>query len=173
MGSLADLWAEDSCTAIEVSTVMALALGAFRECSADHGALPLPIQHAALLVAPMPGEPHIAGAALAASLLEDAGFPVAYRLNDDPDQLASQLETCGFRGLVLATSGVYSRQDRLREIHNLADRLRAAAGPELSIALYGRIAEAGEDIAAQAGVDHCCDTAAALTRYFEGIERRH
>lgn len=172
MDTYADFWADDTCGDADIAIGLALALSTFRLHSTSTDDCLVADVDGPLLVVPVPGESHILSAVLASAMLPVSGFDVSYRPTADNRELGGLIESGSYRGVVLASSGVYSRSSRLDAIQAASDAVRRHAA-DIKIALYGRVSRLGGDmLGLLAGIDAVCPTALELLRYFEKNARR-
>lgn len=162
--AFAELWAEDLCNEGQISLGLALALSTFRQHQAESDA---PAQGQPLLIAPVPGEPHFIGASLAYTMLSQAGRTVAYEFPQTDADLGRLLGSQPFSGLVLISSGVFSRLHRAERIHDTVELARRQAVKPLRIVLYGRLAGCADAAARTVGADGACCSALQVHRFFE------
>lgn len=91
------------------------------------------------LVAPAPGEQHLAGASFAAAALDAAGWDVHFAFPRDDAELCATLREHDYGLLHLAQSAVFSRQDRIDELASTIRQVRQTVGrPSLQILVSGR-----------------------------------
>lgn len=172
MGSYARLLASDAVSDSGLAIGLALIQGAFRRHSIHVRDYPPTERGKALFVAPVPGEPHILSAVLASTALRNDGFPVIYELPLDGDELGRLVEQRACRGVVLASSGVCARPERLDAIRAAAETVRRAAPPGVRLALYGRVEHPDEAALRMTGVNAICRSAVQLSSYFDCSVRR-
>jgi len=165
MDVYADLWEDDLVGDFDLTIGLTVALSAYRKHLARHDAMPIPDRGPPIMVMPVPGEPHKLGTALVSAVLRSSGLPVAYQVPDSGQELAEALTDRMSGGLVLVSSGVYTRQHTLSGVHELAETARQHAPGPLKIALYGRLA-AGDGPGALNGFDHSTTAAADLPAVF-------
>jgi hypothetical protein len=93
-----------------------------------------------VLVAPLPGEQHLAGVTLAACAHERAGSMVEVAFARSADELCAVLEQRRFDMLQLCSSELLAREDRLRAAADvIAQARRASVEPRLAVLLRGRV----------------------------------
>jgi hypothetical protein len=91
------------------------------------------------LVAPAPGEQHLAGATFAAVALDAAGWYVHFAFPRDDDELCATLRKHDYGLLHLAQSAVFARQDRLTDLAATIRQVRQTLDkPLLQILVSGR-----------------------------------
>lgn len=173
MDTYADFWADDLCGDSDIAIGLALTLSTFRLHSTSDFDCLVPGDTGPLLVVPVPGEPHILGAVLASAMLPASGFDVSYRLVADNRELGELVESRDYSGVVLTSSGVYSRSHRLDVIQAASDAVRRHAGVHTKVALCGRVGGLDHDtLGCLTGVDAVCSTALQLQHYFENNTRQ-
>lgn len=171
MGRYARLRADDAVNDAGLAIGLALIQGAFRRHSIHVRDYPSTERGKALFVAPVPGEPHILGAVLASTALRNDGFPVHYELPLDCRELGSLIGRQACQGVVLASSGVCARPERLDTIRAAAETVRRAA-PGVRLALYGRVEHPDEAALRVTGVNAICRSTIQLSSYFDCSARR-
>lgn len=91
------------------------------------------------LVAPAPGEQHLAGATFAAVALDAAGWDVHFAFPRDDNELCATLRKHDYGLLHLAQSAVFARQDRLTDLAATIGHVRHKLDkPLLQILVSGR-----------------------------------
>ncbi len=172
MGCYARLLATDAVSEAGLTVGLALIQGTFRRHTIHVRDYPPTERGQGLFVAPVPGEPHILGAVLASTALRNDGFPVTYQLPIDCRELGGVLGRRACRGVVLASSGVCARAERLEGIRAAAAAVREAAGPGTRLALYGRFEHPDEAMLKMTGVNAICRSAVQLSSYFDSSAQR-
>lgn len=135
---LGQWWSEDRCSGAELVIAQTRLMSwAHRWMSA---APPPGAAGLRVLVAPLPGETHLAGVTLAACALERAGATVSVVFARTAEVLCNALKQERFDVLQLCCSESLPRQDHLRAVAGLiAQARRAAAEPRMAVLLRGRI----------------------------------
>ncbi len=91
------------------------------------------------LVAPAPGEQHLAGATFAAVALDAAGWQVNFAFPRDDGELVDALRQKDYAVLHLAQSAVFARDDRLNELAASIRHVRQSmVRPALRVLVSGR-----------------------------------
>ena len=156
---LGDLWLADGCSELAVTVGLCRLQSAIRRLTAD--AAPRTIGLPAVLVAPQPGEVHLAGALLDAELLWQAGFDTHQAFPATDDALLATLSETWLDVLDLSLSPAMRREDALARMAETIVRARARSrNPALTVIVSGR--EFFENLDACAAVGADASTASAL-----------
>lgn len=142
--ALGGLWGRDGCDGMAVGLALTALLGAVRRRVAVTR-LPRRPRAGRILVATQKNEPHILGAVLKAEMLRAAGFEVATAYGVAGDRIAPALAASPRDALVLVTSRVFSRRDRM-------GALRAAIAEARAVQRDLRVVAGGSDFAADPGL---------------------
>jgi len=136
---LGDMWLEDTCTEADVTLglhwlqVAVRLLGASRTHRC-HGA-----SQGRVLVAPVPGEVHFLGAALASDALHEAGWSVTIAVPGNSDSLLEQLRSGRFDAMHLSLSDALRREHMLPLIARTVEMARSGSpNPSLRVSVGGR-----------------------------------
>lgn len=93
-----------------------------------------------VLVASMPGEPHVLRARLDAMLLEAIGWSVEYALPETPHALCALVAREPFDAVEIASSSIFSRYEQVDQVQELLQRAaRVACKPRLARISAGRL----------------------------------
>ena len=156
------LWASELCDefgiAIGLLRLLPILRGQLRP-KLPHGA----IHRGRVLVVPMPKETHIVGAALATESLSDQGYLVTSAYPTAEEDLLELLTDHEYDAVVLATSGVFTRQERLPAFASLVGAVRSVCGSRLRIVLYGRLAAVCPRVITDVDLDQVTERAAAIS----------
>ena len=137
---LGDMWLDDTCTEIGIILGLALLQSAVRRLSAGQAGQGAEISPGRVLVALLPGETHLLGAALASDTLHDSGWGVTVAFPADVDALTTQFRSGRFDALHLAVSDVFGRLEIVSVLRDAVRRARSAsAGRTLRITVGGRM----------------------------------
>lgn len=166
--ALGDLWADDSCGEYEVTLGLCRLQTFLREVAAEslqhHHDHPLVV-----LVAPMPGEIHLLGAALDAEALWQAGHDTRVRFPSTEKALEQIVASNWFDAIDLSLSPAFSREHRIGRLTQIIDTVRRASkNPALVVlaggrAFYDRTAS-GTDVHADAGSTSAAHLPAEIER---------
>ena len=161
---LGDLWSRDEAGDIEVS----LALGHLRAelhrlASGEDEDVLARGAGRMVMVAPMPGEPHALGSAMAAELLWQAGFRVRCEFPADDAALERLVRGGGIDAIVLSSSGVFERSHRLETMAASVRRARRAGGERpAAVVVEGRVVRDAPSAAPRLRADAVCASVAEV-----------
>jgi len=136
---LGDMWLEDTCTEADVTFGLHWLQAAVRRLGASrtlrcHGA-----SKGRVLVAPVPGEVHFLGAALASDALHETGWSVTIAVPGDPDSLVEQLRSGRFDAMHLSLSDAFRRDHMLPLMARTIEMARSGSrNPSLRVSVGGR-----------------------------------
>lgn len=106
------------------------------------------------LVAPAPGEQHLAGATFAAVALDAAGWQVDFAFPRDDTELCAALRARDYGVLHLAQSAVFAREDRITDLAATIRHVRQAmTRPMLQILVSGRAFAENPGLSTVVGAD--------------------
>jgi len=173
---LGDLWMSDALSEIEVTIALGRLQALVRRMgrTASHA---MPRAHApAVLVTPMPGEPHALGAVLASEWLWLSGWPHAFAIEPTDAALIACLAGAHFDLLDLSLSQAFCRLDEAGALRCRLAAFRAASrNPALRIRLSGRLFAQQPWLAGLVGADavagSCNGLDAALLRLMASAAR--
>jgi hypothetical protein len=158
--AMGDLWKTDDCSEFDVALGLCHLQVALRRISLDpianHGRqLPLSMPHAVLL-APLPREPHMLGSVIASEMFWQAGWDVSCEYPDSDDALGRLVHERWFDVLDLSLSSAFIREHRLPAMAASIRTARAhSRNPGLVVIVDGRIFHerplAFADVGADAG----------------------
>ena len=167
INSYVSLWASDKCHDADITLGLCKLLSAFRKHR--HGSrLDLCIDNPPVLVALCPDEPHHIGVALASELLMEDNHAVDYVFPKSNEAIFDRLSLNTYKGLVLVSSGVFSRDHLADRVKATAQGARQRAGADLNIVLYGRMAARPPEAIAHSCIHHCCCSATEIPPLFRG-----
>jgi len=165
---LGDQWQADTCEELDLTIALARAqstvrgmAGGWRAAAARGDAARAAAREVpAVLVAPLPGEPHLLRAVLDAELLWHAGYDVACPYPRTSDDLEAAVAARWFDAVVLSLSPVFRRDQVLaRMAHAVAGARRASRNPGLLIVVRGRIFAEDSGAWRRVGADVRCPIA--------------
>jgi len=136
---LGDMWLEDTCTEADVTLGLHWLQAAVRRLGTSrtlrcHGA-----SQGRVLVAPVPGEVHFLGAALASDALHETGWSVTIAVPGDSDSLVEQLRSGRFDAMHLSLSDALRREHMLPLIARTVGMARSGSpNPSLRVSVGGR-----------------------------------
>jgi hypothetical protein len=152
---LGDWWRADLCDGAEIALGLSLIRAELRRIGPAQGGLAaLDAPPRLVLVATLPGEPHVLGAALAGDAFRRAGCRVQAQFPPSDTALAACLDEAWFDVLVLCLSDVFGRLERLGAMAATVARAREASrNPAIRILVGGRAFHGRPDLAAIVGAD--------------------
>jgi len=118
-----------------------------------------------VLVAPLPGEPHMLGAAMASALFWQAGWDTRCEFPATDESLNLLVAGSWFDALDLSLSSAFLRTHWLpRMAQTIAQVRLASRNPALLVLVDGRVfgESAGAGAGARVGADLCCAPAQRL-----------
>jgi methanogenic corrinoid protein MtbC1 len=175
VAALGRMWREDRCTGLELAAGLASLQGALRRRRANDRCNAARVHPAAELghvaVAAAPGEPHILGAVLKADLLRAHGWHVTVHFPSSGAALGAALAETRPDGLVVASSRVQPRGDRMAAMREAIAAARRAANKRRFFVVVGGLDFARGLPAPSVGADLACRTAADVARLVSGFAR--
>jgi hypothetical protein len=164
--ALGDLWQDDECSEVDVAIGLWRLQSAIRLMQAGamqpNSHLDPAKAHAAstVLVAPVPGELHVLGAALDCDALWQCGWAPHFSSPSTDAALQSQLSQTWFDALDLSLSGAVRREHWLpRVAATIANARRASQNPRLVVVVSGRAFNEIHDATERVGADAKCSSA--------------
>jgi len=169
---LGDLWMADALSEIEVTIALGRLQSLVRLLGRKASHASLRADAPAVLVAPMPGEPHVLGAVLASEWLWLSGWPHGFEIERTDAALIGCLAGARFDLLDLSLSQVFRRLDEAGALRRRLAAFRAASrNPALRIRLSGRLFAQQPWLAGLVGADavagSCSGLDAALLRLMD------
>jgi hypothetical protein len=160
---MGDLWMEDARSEIEVTIALGRLQQLARHLGRRRGGMPHHPGGPAVLVAPLPGEPHGLGAVLASECLWLSGYPHAHEIPASDAALRHLLHARPFDMLDLSLSPAFQRQDKAGRLRRRLAGFRAAScNPDLRIRLSGRLFVGHHGLAGLVGADATSGSSADL-----------
>jgi len=136
--ALGDLWADDDCGEYEVTLGLCRLQTFLREVAAESVQQQIE-QPLVVLVAPLPGEIHMLGAALDAEALWQAGHDTRVRFPSTAQALERIVATKWFDAIDLSLSPAFNREHRIDRMSHIVDAVRRASkNPALVVVAGGR-----------------------------------
>ncbi len=135
------LWSEDRCNEADV----AMALGRLQlEVRQMRAACPEPVQDSvaerSVLLAPLPGEAHMLGAAMGSELFWRSGWCVNCEFPGSVRGLRALVSAHWFDVLVLSLSSALRREERLADVaRSIQAAQKASRNPRLAVIVDGRL----------------------------------
>jgi len=163
--ALGRMWMRDLCSGASVSMVLAAMQGAIRRRCPIR--TPSKEPRGRVVIATLPGEPHILGALLKAEMLRAAGWEVAPCYSFAGDSFASCLSVAPTDALILVGSRVFSRAPRHDHIAQTVRAARQLAGPRLQVVAGGGAASGARRVGPHGVFDAVCPSAAMIDRLLE------
>jgi Sensors of blue-light using FAD len=137
--ALGDAWQQDRLEGAELSIAQSRLQALLREVGATHSATHPDNAERSVVVAPLPGEPDLAGVTFAGVALDAVGWRVNCVFPKSVGELVQTVAEAPHDVLHLALSDAFRREQRLAD---LADAIRAvrraAANPQLQVLVSGR-----------------------------------
>lgn len=160
---LGDMWQADLCDEFEVTLGLGRLQALLRRCSgqeANRGSL----QGAPnILVAPLPGEPHMLCASLDADTMWRAGWHPQVEFPTGPGDLRAMVADRWFDALDLSLSMAFRRDHWLPRMAQMIGELRSTSlNPRLVVVASGRVFGERPDVASGVGADAACGSASDI-----------
>ena len=133
---LGDLWSGDDCSEFEVTLALGRMHAMVRQLQSAGAQTTAPEQHA-ILVATQPGEPHLLGALLDASMLARAGVDVQIEFPQTDALLEAVVASTWLDVLDLTLSPAFARASSLPRMARTITRVRAAAMNKRMVVVVG------------------------------------
>jgi hypothetical protein len=136
--ALGQLWNQDQLQGVELVLAQGWLQALVREVG-GHASRGASRSKGRALVAPPPGEDHLAGATFAAVALDAAGWQVEFAFPRNDSELCGAVKARDFEVLHLALSGIFTRQERLARLASCIRTVRARTSrPLMQILVSGR-----------------------------------
>ncbi|MCD0416564.1 photosynthesis regulator [Rubrivivax sp. JA1024] len=150
---LGDLWSSDDCTESEVTIGLCRLLSELRQLDGCGSRVAGHAGRAALVV-PLPGEPHMLGAALDAESLWQAGWLPQSEYPETDDALQTLVAARHYDVLCISLSPSFRRSHRLDRLAQFISRARAVSlNPNLVVVVSGRAFHEDRSAARRVGAD--------------------
>ncbi|MEM1132555.1 MAG: BLUF domain-containing protein [Pseudomonadota bacterium] len=167
------MWQEDICSEFDITLGLSQLLAAFRRWRQSEPIASPETGRRPLLIATLPGEPHIVGATMAAEKLIDAGRDVTLEFPTSHEALADMVARTDYGGVTLVTSSVFSRKHWVPRMQDSIAAIRNELASDSRIINCGRFGCISPNLAKKTGFDACCCSANELPALFGKSQKKH
>lgn len=153
--AMGDAWMADRCSEFELTVGLSMLQLAGHAVRSHACTTSLRRSRYSILLATVPGEPHMLSTAMLADQFTDAGWRVEMAFPPSKEALANQIAAQGHDALDVALSDALPRQRALLRLRETVEHCRKAAADHLVVvSVGGRMFAEASASAAMVGADH-------------------